>query len=153
MEKYWIKKLFTCHYLSKSYQDIIFDNRSVDTTGVTNSTSTASSGCSTAIKIVHTIQTLYLRMAILPYNCMHLFATLLFQEKRGGERTLPEIQYNLLRSLMEMLCIQNEGYPLHSWIQLTLFLHFVGNFFKKNKARTITVAVYPIGPKAKTGIG
>ena len=60
-------------------------------------------------------------MTIIPCNCMHLFATLLFQEKRGGERTLPEIQYNLLRSLMEILCIQNEEYPLHSWIQLTLF--------------------------------
>ena len=47
-------------------------------------------------------------MAIIPCNGMHLFATLLFQKKKGGERTLPEIQYNLLRSLIEMLRIQNE---------------------------------------------
>ena len=63
---------------------------------------------------------------------MYSIATLLFQEKRDGERTLPEIQYNLLRSLMEVLCLQNEGYPLHSWIQLTLF-HFVGDVLKQGK--------------------
>ena len=36
-------------------------------------------------------------------------------------------------------------YPLHSWIQLTLF-SFCWRFLKKNKARNITVAVYPIDP-------
>ena len=34
----------------------------------------------------------------------------------------------------------------------TLF-HFVGDFLKKTKARNITVTVYPIDPKAKTGLG
>ena len=90
-------------------------------------------------------------MAIIPWNGMHLFATflLLFQENRGGERTLPEIQYNFLRSLMGMLCIQNEGtHCIHgfSWH----FFHFVGDFLKKKKkARNSTVAVYPIDPKPK----
>ena len=59
MEKiYWIKKLFTCHYLSKPYQDIIFDNGSADTAGVMDSTSTVRQDAVQQLKIVPTIQTL-----------------------------------------------------------------------------------------------
>ena len=60
MEKmYWIKELFTCHFkVSKSYQDIIFDDGSADTTGVMASTSTIRQAAVQQLKIVPTIQTL-----------------------------------------------------------------------------------------------